>query len=153
MPPDSPKPGIIHNDYKFDNVVLDEKDPLKIIGVLDWEMATIGDPLMDLGSSIAYWVEKDDPPNVHMMRMMPTHLDGMLRRDEIVERYSERSGIKIKNFDFYYCFGLFRLAVIAQQIYYRFFNGQTKDERFAMLKFAVQFLEESAVGLIGKSKL
>jgi aminoglycoside phosphotransferase (APT) family kinase protein len=153
MPPDSKKPGIIHNDYKFDNVVLDRDDPLKIVGVLDWEMATIGDPLMDLGSSLAYWIEKDDPPNALMIRMMPTHLDGMLRRDEIVERYSVSSGIEIKNFDYYYIFGLFRLAVIAQQIYYRFYNGQTKDERFGMLKFAVQILEETAKAVIDKSKL
>jgi aminoglycoside phosphotransferase (APT) family kinase protein len=153
MQPDSVKPGIIHNDYKFDNVVLDKDDPLKIVGVLDWEMATIGDPLMDLGSSLAYWVEKNDPPNVHMIRMMPTHLDGMLRRDEIVKRYSELSGISISNFDFYLVFGLFRLAVIAQQIYYRFYNGQTHDERFGMLKFAVQILEETAKNVIDKSKL
>ncbi len=153
MPPDSPKPGIIHNDYKFDNVVLDRDDPLKIVGVLDWEMATIGDPLMDLGSSLAYWVEKNDSPNMLMIRLMPTNIDGMMSRHEIVERYSERSGIKIKNFDYYYIFGLFRLAVIAQQIYYRFYNGQTKDERFGMLKFAVQILEETAKGVIDKSKL
>ena len=153
MPPDSLKPGIIHNDYKFDNVVLNKDDPLKIVGVLDWEMATIGDPLMDLGSSLAYWVEKDDPPNVLMIRMMPTHIDGMMSRKEIIERYSERSGIKIRNFDFYHCFGLFRLAVIAQQIYYRFYNGQTKDERFGMLKVAVQVLEETATGMIDKSIL
>ncbi len=153
MPPDSVKPGIIHNDYKFDNVVLNKDDPLKIVGVLDWEMATIGDPLMDLGSSLAYWVEKDDPPNVLMIRMMPTHIEGMMSRKEIIERYSERSGIKIRNFDLYHCFGLFRLAVIAQQIYYRFYNGQTKDERFGMLKVAVQVLEEASKDLIDKSKI
>jgi aminoglycoside phosphotransferase (APT) family kinase protein len=153
MPPDSSKPGIIHNDYKFDNVVLDKDDPLKIVGVLDWEMATIGDPLMDLGSSLAYWVEKNDSPNMLMIRLMPTNIDGMMTREEIVQRYSERSGIKIKNFDYYYIFGLFRLAVIAQQIYYRFYNGQTKDERFGMLKFAVQILDETAKAVIEKSKL
>ncbi len=153
MQPESAKPGIIHNDYKFDNVVLDKDDPLTIVGVLDWEMATIGDPLMDLGSSLAYWVEKNDSPNMLMIRMMPSNIDGMMSRKEIIERYSERSGIKINNFDFYYCFGLFRLAVIAQQIYYRFYNGQTKDERFGMLKFAVQILEETAKDIVDKTKL
>ena len=153
MPPESPKPGIIHNDYKFDNVVLDADNPLKIVGVLDWEMATIGDPLMDLGSSLAYWVEAADPPNAQLIRMLPTTIPGAMTRAEIVARYAERSGISIPNFDFYLCFGLFRLAVIAQQIYYRFYHGQTRDERFKMLIVAVQVLEESARSLIGKSEL
>jgi len=153
MPPESGRPAIIHNDYKFDNVVLDAADPLKIVGVLDWEMATIGDPLMDLGSSLAYWVEATDSPNALLIRMMPTTIPGALTRDEIVARYAERSGIPIPNFDFYLCFGLFRLAVIAQQIYYRFYHGQTSDERFKMLIVAVQVLEENARALIAKSRL
>lgn len=130
MPPESPMTGIIHNDYKFDNVVLDPDNPLKIIGVLDWEMATLGDPLMDLGCSLAYWVQGDDPEELQMMRMGPTQLDGMLTRQEIIERYQQKAGIEINNFDFYYVFGIFRLAVIVQQIYYRYAKGQTQDERF-----------------------
>ena len=153
MPPESSRPAIIHNDYKFDNVVLDADNPLKIVGVLDWEMATIGDPLMDLGSSLAYWVEATDPPNAQLIRMLPTNIPGAMTREEIVARYAERSGIPIPNFDFYHCFGLFRLAVIAQQIYYRFYHGQTKDERFKMLIVAVQVLEENALALIQKTKL
>ncbi len=153
MLPDSPKPAIVHNDYKFDNVVLDPLNPLKIVGVLDWEMATIGDPLMDLGDSVAYWVERNDPPNVQLIRMLPTNIEGALTRDEIVARYAGRSGIPIPCFDFYFCFGLFRLAVIAQQIYYRYYHGQTKDERFKMLIIAVQALEETARNVIEKSKL
>ncbi|TAL31368.1 MAG: phosphotransferase family protein [Spirochaetes bacterium] len=151
MPADSPYVAVIHNDYKFDNVVLDPANPLKIIGVLDWEMATIGDPLMDLGSSIAYWVEKTDPANFQAVRMLPTHLDGAMTRDELVEYYSRHSGIPVDNFDYYFCFGLFRLAVIAQQIYYRFYHGQTKDQRFAMLIFAVKILEETALKVLEKS--
>ncbi len=152
LPNDTDTPTIVHNDYKFDNVVLDLKDPLKIIGVLDWEMATIGDPLMDLGNSLAYWVQKSDSPGMQLVRMMPTNIEGALTREELVERYAQRAGIKISNFDFYYCFGLFRLAVIAQQIYYRFFHGQTKDERFKMLIGAVKILEETAAGVIGRSR-
>jgi aminoglycoside phosphotransferase (APT) family kinase protein len=153
MPPESSKPGIIHNDYKFDNVVLDAANPLKIVGVLDWEMATIGDPLMDLGSSLAYWVEAGDPPNAHLFRMQPTNIPGALSREEVVALYAERSSLPIPNFDFYYGFGLFRLAVIAQQIYYRFYHGQTKDERFKLFIAGVQILEEVARGVIDKSKL
>ncbi|MFZ5569227.1 MAG: phosphotransferase family protein [Thermodesulfobacteriota bacterium] len=153
MPPDSQKPAIIHNDYKFDNVVLNPENPLEIIGVLDWEMATIGDPLMDLGSSMAYWVNRDDPENVQLIRMLPTNAEGMLSRDELVSLYLSKTGRETQCFDFYLCFGFFRLAVIAQQIYYRYYHGQTRDKRFAMLIVAVQVLEQAAKDLIGRSEL
>ncbi len=153
MPPDFERSSIIHNDYKFDNVVLDPENPLKIIGVLDWEMATIGDPLMDLGSSLAYWVQADDPEYAHVVRTMPTNLPGALTRDEMALRYADKAGISIDNFDFYYCFGVFRLAVIAQQIYYRFYHGQTMDQRFKMLVFAVHSLEQTAQRVMSASKL
>ncbi|HON38784.1 MAG: phosphotransferase family protein [Desulfomonilia bacterium] len=152
MPPDFPKPGIIHNDYKFDNVVLNPDNPLEIIGVLDWEMATIGDPLMDLGSSLGYWVQADDPQDFQAARMLPTTLPGALTRAEMVQRYADLAGVRIDNFDFYLCFGLFRLAVIAQQIYYRFYHGQTKDERFKMLIFAVHILEQAALRTMKESR-
>jgi aminoglycoside phosphotransferase (APT) family kinase protein len=150
QPPDTDKPTIIHNDYKFDNLVLDPANPMRIIGVLDWEMATIGDPLMDLGSSLAYWIDRTDSDQRQMMRLMPTNAEGMMTRSEIVRAYEEKSGRKIESFDFYLCFGLFRLAVIAQQIYYRFFHGQTKDKRFAMLIFAVKILEDAALEIVNK---
>lgn len=153
MPPDTGRPGIVHNDFKFDNVVLDENDPMRIIGVLDWEMATYGDPLMDLGNSLAYWIQDDDPPEVQMMRLMPTNMEGALKRDEIVALYGEKSGRNIDNFEYYLCFGLFRLAVIAQQIYKRYHDGHTKDKRFANLVFAVQILEMRAKEIIKNSSL
>jgi aminoglycoside phosphotransferase (APT) family kinase protein len=145
MPPDYSKPALVHNDYKFDNVILDPADLTRIIGVLDWEMATIGDPLMDLGASLGYWVEPADSDELKLIRTLPTHARGMLTRRQIVELYEKKTGITIKNFAWYYCFGLFRLAVIAQQIYYRFFHGQTTDKRFGMLGFAVGILEKAAV--------
>lgn len=150
MPPDTARPAIIHNDYKFDNAVLDPADPVSITGILDWEMATIGDPLMDLGNSLAYWVEKDDPANLQLVRQMPTNVEGMLTRREQVELYAKTTGRSVDGFDYYYCFGLFRLAVIAQQIYYRFYHGQTKDERFKLLVHAVKILEETAAGVIAR---
>lgn len=150
LPPESEKPAVIHNDYKFDNVILDPDDPLKIIGILDWEMATIGDPLMDLGASLGYWVNHDDPEELKMIRTLPTTVPGMLTRDELVRLYAEKSGRRIDNFDFYLCFGLFKLAGIAQQIYYRFYHGQTKDQRFQMLIFAVQILEKAATTIVAR---
>lgn len=132
MPPDDPRPAVIHNDYKFDNVVLTPApDGLRIRGVLDWEMATIGDPLMDLGCSLAYWIQADDPPPLAAARTMPTHLPGMLTRRELVACYLERAGRDATDLHYYYAFGLFRLAVIVQQIYFRFERGETADERFA----------------------
>ncbi|WP_017939966.1 phosphotransferase family protein [Zestomonas thermotolerans] len=153
MPADHHKPGIVHNDYRFDNVILDPADPLKIIGVLDWELATIGDPLMDLGNTLAYWVQADDPAPIQMMRRQPSHLPGMLTRRQFVDYYAERTGIRIEEFDFYYLYGLFRLAGIMQQIYYRFYHGQTKDQRFAIFIQANKALEQFSLQLIDKSRL
>ena len=103
---------------------------------------------MDLGNSLAYWVQGDDPPEAQMIRTMPTHLKGALTREEMAKRYGQITGRDISNFNFYLCFGLFRLAVIAQQIYYRYYHGQTKDERFKNLIFAVHVLEKAAMKLI-----
>jgi len=151
MPADCAVPAIVHNDYKLDNVVLNPENPLEIVGILDWEMATIGDPLMDLGGSLAYWITHDDPEEVRMIRMLPTTTPGMLTREEIVALYLKKTGLRIESFDYYFCFGLFRLAVIAQQIYYRYYHGQTKDQRFGLLIVAVQVLEKVAAGVIDRS--
>ncbi|HAJ27139.1 MAG TPA: phosphotransferase family protein [Syntrophus sp. (in: bacteria)] len=144
MPGASTAPAVIHNDYRFDNIVLAPEDPLRIIGVLDWEMATIGDPLMDLGGALAYWINSDDPEEMQAIRLIPTHLEGMMTRGEVISTYCAKMGMSEGNIDFYYTFGLFRLAVIAQQIYYRFYHGQTKDKRFGMLIYAVHVLEKKA---------
>lgn len=149
QPEDSSYPSIIHNDFKLDNIVLDSCDPLNIIGVLDWEMATIGDPLMDIGCSLGYWVEPGDPPQMQAMKTLPTHLEGALTRKQVVAYYSRLSGRFVDNYEFYYGFGLFRLAVIAQQIYYRFYHGQTRDPRFQSLITAVSILEKTARDLLG----
>ena len=153
MPQDTDHPTIVHNDYKLDNVVLDPGRPEKIIGILDWEMTTYGDPLMDLGNSLAYWVEKNDPDEIQMMRTMPTNMPGALTRQEILEYYEKQTGRSTRQFDFYYCFGLFRLIVIAQQIYYRYYHKITDNKRFAMLIFVVIALEKSARKLIESSEL
>ncbi len=148
MPADSPAARVIHNDFKFDNVVLEPDDPARIIGVLDWEMATIGDPLMDLGASLAYWVTADDPEEAQLIRSLPTTAPGMFSREQLVARYLNRTGLTLESFDLYHCFGIFRLAAIAQQIYYRFYHGQTRDERFGMLIVVVQVLERAALKIM-----
>lgn len=148
-PADSGRGCIIHNDFRLDNLVLDEKDPLRIIGVLDWEMATIGDPLMDLGASLAYWVERDDPREIQAMSMVPTNVEGAPTRAEVVAHYTAVSGLEIDDFSFYYCYGLFRLAVIVQQIYYRSYHGQTADPRFVNLNYWVAALAGAARAVAG----
>lgn len=132
-PPESGRAALVHNDYKLDNVVFDARQPERLIGVLDWEMATIGDPMMDLGCSLAYWVEPGDGPELLATRMLPTHMPGSLSRAEVLARYAIASGIPLSDFRFYRVFGLFRLAAIVQQIYYRYYHGQTRDERFGAL--------------------
>ncbi|MFJ3050808.1 phosphotransferase family protein [Pseudomonas nitroreducens] len=153
MPADHHKPGIVHNDYRFDNVILDPNNPMQIIGVLDWEMTTIGDPLMDLGNTLAYWIEAGDPQPMQMLRRQPSHEPGMLTRQQFADYYAERAGIQIDNLDYYYTYGLFRLAGIMQQIYYRFFHGQTQDKRFATFIHANKLLEQVSLQVIGKSRL
>jgi aminoglycoside phosphotransferase (APT) family kinase protein len=144
---------VVHNDFRFDNVVLDPADPLRVIGVLDWEMATLGDPLMDLGNSLAYWIQADDHVFRQMTRRQPTHLPGMLSRAEVIAYYGEQTGLRVDNFDFYEVYGLFRLAVIVQQIYYRFHHGQTKNPEFGSYYGLTQFLEQQCLEIIAKSKL
>lgn len=121
---------MIHNDYRFDNVVLDEREPTRVIGVLDWELATVGDPLMDLGAALAYWVDAGDDFVAMRVRRQPTHLPGMLSRREVVEYYAAKSGRSIENWPFYEVYGLFRVAVILQQIYYRYYHRQTRNPAF-----------------------
>lgn len=121
---------VIHNDFRLDNVVLDADEPTRVLAVLDWEMATLGDPLMDLGNSMAYWVQADDDFIGKATRRQPTDMPGMMRRAEVVEYYCDAMGLKPDNWEFYEVYGLFRLAAIVQQIYYRYHHGQTRNPTF-----------------------
>jgi len=141
---------VIHNDYRFDNVVLDKNDPSRIIGVLDWEMATLGDPLMDLGGTLAYWVTPADDEGFQLVRRQPSNLPGMFDRAEFVEYYCAQMGYAVtpEEWKFYEVYGLFRFAVIAQQIYYRYFHGQTTNEMYAMFGQAVHYYEDRCLRVI-----
>lgn len=131
---------VTHNDFRFDNVVLDPADLTRVVAVLDWELATLGDPLVDLGNLLAYWTQADDDLVAQSIRLQPTHLPGMLTRDEVVAYYCERMGLKAGDLTFYRVFGLFRLSAIAQQIYYRYFHRQTRNPKFKRYWIAVQYL-------------
>lgn len=125
--------ALIHNDYKYDNVVLDPDDPTQIVGVLDWEMCTLGDPLTDLGTALAYWTDLQDLEELQEIRSAPTTLPGTLTRTQLVERYAVASGRDPGDMIFYLTFARFKVAVIIQQIYYRYAQGLTRDARFAAL--------------------
>jgi aminoglycoside phosphotransferase (APT) family kinase protein len=144
MPADS-APALIHNDWKFDNVIFDTSLS-RVVGVLDWEMSTVGDPLMDLGTSVGYWIEAGDDQVLHMLRFGLTHLPGMMSRLDVVDRYARASGRTISERDavFYYAYGLFKTAVVAQQIYFRYATGLTKDPRFATFIHGVRALCDQA---------
>jgi len=138
--PAASKVSLIHNDYKYDNVVLDSNDITAIVGVLDWEMCTIGDPLTDLGTTLAYWVDAADPEELKKNRWGPTNVPGSLTRAEIVHEYARKTGTDPSQIAFYLAFARFKLAVIVQQIYYRYQQGLTKDERFASMPDTIQML-------------
>ncbi len=129
--PESPAPTFIHNDYKYDNVVLDPTDITQIKAVLDWEMSTVGDPFTDLGIVLSYTSEENDPP--HLKNFGIEVVEGMMSREELVARYEETTQRKVENLNYYYAFALFKLGVVVQQIYYRYHVGYTQDERFAPL--------------------
>jgi aminoglycoside phosphotransferase (APT) family kinase protein len=135
---------IVHNDFKYDNLVLAEDDLTRPIAILDWEMATVGDPLTDLGTALCYWVQADDPPDYAATRFVVTHLPGSLTRRELVARYAERTGRDVSRVAFYYALGLFKTAVVAQQIYYRYRQGLTQDPRFAAIGMGVVALAAQA---------
>ena len=137
---------LVHNDYKYDNMVLDASDITRIKAVLDWEMCTLGDPLTDLGTALAYWVDPNDSTEMQSVRWGPTVVPGMLRRAELAQRYAEKTGRDLSNIVFYYVFAMFKVAVIIQQIYYRYFHGLTKDERFASLGEVARTLMKVGLG-------
>jgi aminoglycoside phosphotransferase (APT) family kinase protein len=143
---------LVHNDYKFDNIALDPEDLTRIIGVFDWEMATIGDPLVDLGTSLGYWIEPDDD-EMNVVQCFMTTEPGAMTRRELAEAYATQTGRDVSNMLYYYVFALFKLAVIVQQIYYRYKQGLTQDERFAMMIFMVHLLGRKAVSCIDSGRM
>jgi aminoglycoside phosphotransferase (APT) family kinase protein len=145
--------SLIHNDYKYDNIVFKDDSWKEVRAVLDWEMCTLGDPLMDLGTSIAYWTMSTDGDMIKQGIASPTVMEGNPGRTEIVEMYAQKSGRPINHLVFYYVYGLFKIAVIAQQIYYRFHKGLTTDQRFANLNKASELLCVMALQAIQKNRI
>ena len=145
--------ALIHNDFKYDNVVLDPDDPTRIVGVLDWEMATIGDPLADLGTTLAYWIESTDDPSLRQAAFGPTAVPGNWTRRDVVEQYARATGRDVEGVHYYYVLGLFKIAGIVQQIYARYVRGHTRDERFANLAKTVDALGAQARAAIARREV
>lgn len=146
--PEDSAAALIHNDYKFDNIVLDPDDLGRIVGVLDWEMATVGDPLMDLGTTLGYWIESRDDAAMQATGFGPTMLPGCPTRRELVARYAERTGLDCSGIEYHYVYALWKLAVVLQQIYYRYVKGFTTDERFAVFVHVVALLSQVAADVV-----
>jgi len=147
LPPDAERPTLLHNDYKLDNVMLDAAQPSRVAAILDWEMSAVGDPLVDLGILLCYWPQAGDAAARRDSISAVTTMPGWLTRDEIIERYAARTGRDLSGIAFYEVFAIFKVAVVLQQIYYRYRNGQTRDERFADFEQRVAGLAEVALAL------
>lgn len=151
--PISPAPSLIHNDYKLNNMLLRKDDFASAVAVLDWEMATIGDPLFDLAISLSYWVRPEDPEELRNVMPTVTVLPGFISRETFMELYAKKSGRDLSSLHFYMTFAYFKLAVILQQIYVRWKRGQTQDERFVSFGARVRSLILHASQLAEQGKL
>ncbi len=150
--PQSPVATLIHNDFKLNNMLLAADDLTRVAAVLDWEMATIGDPLFDLATTLSYWVNADDPEELRTILPTVTIMPGFISRERFMEIYAQKSGRDLSSLDFYMIFAYFKLAVIIQQIYVRWKRGQTQDERFGIFGNRVHALIEYTAGLAEKTR-
>lgn len=149
--PPAQAPAFLHNDYKYDNLLLDPEDLTRITGVLDWEMSTVGDPLMDLGASLAYWFEASEEDVFKNYNL--TWLPGNYTRRQVIDRYAATTDRDLSNISFYYAFGLFKNAVIAQQIYHRWKQGHSNDARFGSLLPMIRLLGKKAADCIERETI
>lgn len=152
IPAQNNRHAVLHGDFRIDNVILSKEDPCHILAVLDWEICALGDPLMDLGNALAYWTQADDPVYLKNLITQPSAAPGMLRRREILDYYQQKTGTDTSDFIFYEVYGYWRNAVILQQIYYRFFHGQTADQRFKIFGQLVEQLGRHCRMLIGSQE-
>ena len=150
LPPDPTRPTLVHGDYKLDNVMLDAGDVGRVVGVFDWEMSAVGDPLVDLGILLGYWVHTAKGLQRDSVSAV-TDREGWFTRGEVIERYGPRTGFDLARLGFYEVFAVFKLAVVLQQIFFRYRRGQTDDPRFAALGERVSWLARIATELAGKA--
>jgi aminoglycoside phosphotransferase (APT) family kinase protein len=151
--PDDNTASLVHNDYKFDNIMLNPNDLTEIVAVLDWEMTTLGSPLMDFGTTLGYWMSKEVGSELLSMPFNPRVLMENVSRQQLADLYAEKSGRNLDNILFYYVFGTFKIAVIAQQIYARFARGFTSDKRFEKFNHFVNALGKIALFAVKSGRI
>ena len=157
IPTESANATIVHNDFKLDNLMLAETDPARVVAVLDWEMCTVGDPLIDVGLLLTYWTmqgakaKNGATPDPNSSLRAVTNGPGWLTREEIINRYETRAGRDLSSIAFYETFARFKVAVIIQQIYFRFVQGQTRDERFRNFDVLVRELIQESLAFAQRS--
>ena len=147
--PPAPRTSLVHNDFKLDNMMVDAADPGRPVAVFDWDMCTLGDPLADLGTLLGYWTEPGDSDARKAFAVMPTEEPGFPTRAQVTRRYAERHGVDVAHIRWYEVFGIWKTAVVIQQIYVRLHRGQTKDERFRSYGRRALSLIDSAAELAG----
>ncbi|MEN8041120.1 MAG: phosphotransferase family protein [Actinomycetota bacterium] len=143
--PEPQRVAILHNDYKFDNTMIDADGQL--VAVFDWDMATLGDPLVDIGTLLAYWAQPDDPTYL-VFGSEAVAIGEVMPKSEVRERYAGRAGLDVSHVSYYEGLALFRIAVIIEQIYARYVAGQTADQRFAAFEPIAPLLADAALGLL-----
>jgi aminoglycoside phosphotransferase (APT) family kinase protein len=148
MPREPERAAVVHNDFKLDNLVWDSENVAALKAVLDWEMSTVGDPILDLACTMSFWLDPTDPPELRALRAMPTLLPGVLSRSEAIHRYVERAKHPIQSAKFLLCFGYLRRAAIEQQKYVRYRRGETTDQRFSQLNASVKALRDTSLSVI-----
>jgi aminoglycoside phosphotransferase (APT) family kinase protein len=154
IPPDSDNATIVHNDFKLDNLMLADDDPSRVVAVLDWEMCTVGDPLVDVGLALTYWTMRggnEGEANQNSSLRAVTNGPGWMTREEIIERYEKKTSSDLSLIAFYETFARFKVAVVIQQIYFRYRQGQTRDERFRNFDGLVRALTAEALELAEQS--
>jgi len=145
--------ALIHNDYKFDNLVYDAETGTKLVGVLDWEMATVGDPLSDFAVTLTTWIEKRDELQTSVSACFMCQQTGALTREELIRIYARRTGFELDDLLWYYVLALYKGAVIIQQIYYRYHQGLTQDARFARMADVTLALARRAAAAVDSEKI
>ncbi len=143
--PTTTRVAILHNDFKLDNTMVGQDG--RLVAVFDWDMATLGDPLVDLGTLLAYWAQPDDPTYL-VFGSEAVAIGDVMPKAEVRERYAKRTGFDVSNVAYYEGLALFRIAVIIEQIYARYVAGQTADERFAAFEPLAPLLAGAARDLL-----
>ncbi len=146
--PSPTRVSLVHNDPKIDNCMFDPADPDRAVAIFDWDMTTVGDPLVDLGTLLNYWPDPSDPPGAWRGREETMREFGLPTRDEVVAHYAARTGIDCTNARWYEAFAQWKTAVVVAQLHHRWRMGNSANPRHETIGDAVPVLARSAADLL-----